>query len=74
MFPQIKRYLPRSHLLDYEGEIISYNIVYNTGFSISRLMSLLSNRWENFLLLIINWTRCSFAENEFSMSHLQYGI
>ena len=28
-------------------------------------MSLLSNRLENFLLSIINWTRSSFVENEF---------
>ena len=29
------------------------------------IMSLLSNMWEYFLLLIINWTRSSFVENEF---------
>ena len=28
-------------------------------------MSLLSNRWENFLLSIINWTRTSFVDIKF---------
>ena len=34
MFPQTKRHLPGSHLQDYIGEIISYYIVYNTGYKL----------------------------------------